>query len=60
VSEKPSNDWEIKSIDMEALPLVPGSALRALFIEKATLIPAAEEDSDASSERPIKDDYFGP
>jgi hypothetical protein len=60
VSSKPSNDWEIKSIDMEALPLLPGSALRAQFIEKTTLIPAPQEDGDECSERPVKDDYFGP
>jgi hypothetical protein len=60
VSEKPSDDWEIKSIDMEALPVLPGSALRARFIEKTTLLPAPENDGDDCSARPVKDDYFGP
>jgi hypothetical protein len=61
VSSEQGNDWEIKSIQMEALPLLPGSALRARFIEKATLVPPGDDESgDACAEHPIKEDYFGP
>lgn len=56
---KPSNDWEITSIQLGELPLVPGNALRALFIEKTTLIPPGEESGDDVAKRLAEDEGIG-